>query len=165
MAAPSFFIVQLIETSEFELYTEALSNDDKRTRLWDCFYADKFSTVNLTSDTINKVIVEGFAPVEEAGKTRNPDASEVVARIKKKLEIYLQDKYQSHLNEMDMNVEKALILEARYIAAKNNVYKPGEPESNQIDIFDETFSRHQRNIILERVEDKDIEKRCSRRTS
>ena len=145
------------QTALYEINAEALRDDPNKTRLWDCFYVDKFSDVPLDSDEINREIVDGFSNIEEGGRTRTPDANEVVVRIKSNLQKFLHDRYKSYLNQMHMNVEQALILEARYIAAKKSTHKPGEPDSKQIDIFAEDFPRHERTVILEKVSSNDVE--------
>jgi hypothetical protein len=142
----------------YEINAEALGDDSNKIRLWDCFYVDRFSGVDLDSEAINREIVDGFSNIEEGGRTRTPDANEVVVRIKNNLQKFLHDRFKSHLNQMDMNVEQALILEARYIAAKKSTHKEGEPDSKQINIFAEDFPRHERTVILEKVSVDEVEK-------
>ena len=146
------------QTAIYEINAEALRDDQEKRRLWDWFYVDKFSGADLDAEAVNREIVDGFSNIEEAGRTRPPDANEVVARIKSNLQGFLYERYKSELNQMNMNVEQALILEARYIAAKKSSYKEGEPESKQIDIFASDFPREERAVLLRKVEDSVIER-------
>jgi len=124
------------DIAQYYLDAEVLRDDRRRERLWHIFFLHNLNKSGFfKTEDIFPLVTEAFLPKRDPdGQIRTRDASEIVADVKKGLEGKSKVIYARALSEegMDLDMNKALDLEQRYIALLDqgasieDLYKTGK---------------------------------------
>lgn len=116
-------VSQTAKSAEYYLDIEVMRDDHAEQRLWSRFFAHRLDRhENYNDESIFGLITTAFAPVQEGGRMRKKDASEVVTDIRAALAELARETFARAIADMpDMNLAGALELEARYSLAGPDV--------------------------------------------
>jgi hypothetical protein len=109
------------DVAAYYLDAEALRDDRRRERLWHLFYAhhlDKSAFFDVKA--IFATITGAFAPARDPdGRARTRDAGEIVGVVREKLLTQAEAVHERALDELHLDLARALDYEQRYIALLN----------------------------------------------
>jgi hypothetical protein len=108
------------DIAQYYLDSEVLRDDRRRERLWHIFFEHNLNKSGFfRTEDIFPLVTNAFLPKRDPdGQIRTRDASEIVSDVKKGLEDKSKEIYARALSPsgMDLDMNKALDLEQRYIA-------------------------------------------------
>lgn len=106
------------DIAQFYLDAEVLRDDRRRERLWRELYLHKLdSDAHFRVTDLFDVVTEAFSPAREPdGRLRARDASDIVQRVREKLEAHATTVFTRVLEDSGLDLSTALDLEQRYVA-------------------------------------------------
>ena len=140
------------QVAQYTNTVEILYDCTQEKRLWDCLYTDKFSYIHLDTRTIRDMITAEFTTMNTGIAPQNLSERRVVDTIRTNLYNHIKEKFSSTLHDIDMNADQALILEAQYLVAIEEVQRNDTTETGSLHPFSAEYSRLEREELLHRIQ-------------